>query len=185
MVFQTPTDLWQPVDAGYVKILKTLMEQEHHRWLDDEEHADRWYGNEEPYSAKERRILITHWAGEAYKKLCGDEYNEFRKTLWLKTGCLITPDGSNDDKIASEGLPNYQVPPPSQYLEPAVQPPESNGVEFEEPPPSDTIVANDDNSLPDGRFLASVLIEKMIVSLITLLAAESKLCMKVVGLLVK
>ena len=35
------TDLWQPVDAGYSKMLKTLMEQEHHRWLDDEEHADR------------------------------------------------------------------------------------------------------------------------------------------------
>ena len=77
------TDLWQPVDAGYGKVLKTLMEQEHHSWLDDEEHADRWYGNEELLSAKERRNLITHWAGEAYKKLCGDEYNEFRKTLWL------------------------------------------------------------------------------------------------------
>ena len=35
------TDLWQPIDAGYGKMLKTLMEQEHHRWLDDEEHADR------------------------------------------------------------------------------------------------------------------------------------------------
>ena len=35
------------------------MEQEHHIWLDDEEHSDGWYGNEEPYSAKERRILIT------------------------------------------------------------------------------------------------------------------------------
>ena len=59
------TDVWQPVDPGYAKMLKTLMEQEHHKWLDDEEHADRWYGNEESYSAKERRIFITHWAGEA------------------------------------------------------------------------------------------------------------------------
>ena len=83
------TDLWQPVDAGYGKMLKTLMEQEHHRWLDDKEHADRWYGNEEPYSAKERRILITHWAGEAHKKLCGDEYNKFRKTLWLNNDRLL------------------------------------------------------------------------------------------------
>ena len=71
--------------------------------------------------------------------------------MWLKTGCLITADGSNDDKIAPEGLPNYQVPPPSQYLESAVQLPESNGVEFEELPPPDTIVANDDNSLPDSQ----------------------------------
>ena len=71
--------------------------------------------------------------------------------MWLKTGCLITADESNDDKIAPEGLPNYQVPPPSQCLEPALQPPESSGVEFEEPPPPDTIVANDGNSLPDGQ----------------------------------
>ena len=67
------TDLWQPVNASYAKMLKTLMEQEHHKWLGDEEHADRWYGNEEQYLAKERRILITHWAGEVYTKLCGNE----------------------------------------------------------------------------------------------------------------
>ena len=87
------------------------MEQEHHKWLDDEEHSDRWYGNEEPYSAKERRILITDQAGEAYTKLCGNEYDDVRKKLWLKSGCLISADGSNDDEIAPEGLQNYQVPP--------------------------------------------------------------------------
>ena len=70
---------------------------------------------------------------------------------FVKRCGLITADGSNDDKIAPEGLPNYQVPPPSKYLGPTVQPPEGNGVEFEEPPPPDTIVANDDNSLPDGQ----------------------------------
>ena len=139
------TDLWQPVDAGYAKMLKPLMEQEHYKLLDDEELADRWYGNEEPYSAKERRTLTTHWAGEAYAKLCGNEYNDFWKKLWLKTGCLITADGSNDDKIAPEGLQNYHVPPPHQYLEPAVQLPESNQVEFEQPPPPDTMVVDENN----------------------------------------
>ena len=47
------TDVWQPVDPGY--------------------------GNEESYSAKERRIFITHWAGEACTKVCGNEYDDFRK----------------------------------------------------------------------------------------------------------
>ena len=55
------------------------MEQEHHKCLDNEEHADRWYRKEEAYSAKEIRILITHWAGGAYTKLCGNEYDDFRK----------------------------------------------------------------------------------------------------------
>ena len=44
---------------------------------------------------------------------------------------MVPADGSNDDKIAPKGLQNYQVPPPHQYLEPAVQLPESNQVEFE------------------------------------------------------
>ena len=52
------TDLWQPVDGGYAKMLKTLMEQEHHKWLDDDEHTDRWYGNEEPSS---KGKTYSHW----------------------------------------------------------------------------------------------------------------------------
>ena len=116
------TDLWQPVDAGYAKMLKTLMAQEHHKWIDDDEHADRWYGNTEPYSAKERRIPITHWAGEAYKHLCSNEYELFRRRIWVKTCCLITADGSNDKQIVPEGLKDYQVPPTCQSLEPTICP---------------------------------------------------------------
>ena len=152
-VLPNAADLWQPVDAGYAKMLKTLMGQVHHKWLHDEEHADRWYGNEESYSAKERRILIMHWAGEAYTKLCINEYNDFRKKLWLKTSCLISADGSNNDKIALEGLQNYHVPPPHQYLEPVVQLPKSDQVEFEEPPPFDTMVVDQNNFFPDDQEL--------------------------------
>ena len=47
--------------ASCCKMRKTLMEQESHKWLDDGEHADRCSGNEGPYSAKERQIIITNW----------------------------------------------------------------------------------------------------------------------------
>ena len=47
-------------------------------WLNDDEYADRWYGNEEPNSAKERRIITMHWAGGGYKGLCGNQYDGFR-----------------------------------------------------------------------------------------------------------
>ena len=66
---------------------------------------------------------------------------------------MISVDGSNDDKIAPEGLQNYQVPSLHQYLEPAVELPESNWVEFEESPPSDTMVADENNFLPDDQEL--------------------------------
>ena len=48
------TDLWQPVDVGYTTTLKALIAVEHRNWLDTDNHADRWFGNVEPYTAKER-----------------------------------------------------------------------------------------------------------------------------------
>ena len=41
----------------------------------------------------------------------------------MKTGCLITADGSEDHPIKPEGIPEYQVPPPS-----LVEPVGSTGV---------------------------------------------------------
>ena len=41
----------------------------------------------------------------------------------MKTGCLITTDNSEDHLIKPEGLPEYQVPPPS-----LVEPVESTAV---------------------------------------------------------
>ena len=67
-----------------------------------------------PFTASERRILITRWAGEAWRRICTEEkYDSIRYKCWLNTGCLITADGSDDSLIKPEGLPNYQVPPPS------------------------------------------------------------------------
>ena len=56
------TDLWQPVDAGYAQVLKTLISREHQDWLYRDDNTDRWFQNEKPYTAMERRILITNWA---------------------------------------------------------------------------------------------------------------------------
>ena len=66
---------------------------------------------------------------------------------------MISADRSNDDKIAPEGPQNYHVLSAHQYLEPAVQLPESNQVEFEESPPSDTMLVDENNFLPDDQEL--------------------------------
>ena len=110
------TDLWQPVDAGYAQTLKQLIAIEHRDWLDADNNSDKWFnndGNENPFTAKERRILITHWAGEAWKKLNESKYDQLCWRCWGATGALITADGSEDKKIKPEGLPNYEVPPPT------------------------------------------------------------------------
>ena len=57
------TDLWHPVDTGYAQVLKVLAGIEHREWLDQENNADRWFCNTEPFTAKERRILISLWTG--------------------------------------------------------------------------------------------------------------------------
>ena len=97
-------------------------------WLDNEDNAEKWYGNESGFCAKDRRILITLWAGSAYQKLISKDYDDFRWRLFEKTGCLITADGSEDDKISPEGLPEYKPPPPLDYIEPSTAAPVSNTV---------------------------------------------------------
>ena len=89
-----------------------MIKQAQRDWLDDDVNADRWHGHGDPFTAKERRILITHWVGNAYERVISDKYAEFRRKMWEKTGCLITADGSEDEKISPEGLPGYAVHPP-------------------------------------------------------------------------
>ena len=91
------TDLWQPVDAGYA--LKSLISIENRDWLEFDDNADRWFYNEKPFGAKERRILISNWAGNAWEKLSSSKYDHLRRQCWMKTGCLISADGSSDDQI--------------------------------------------------------------------------------------
>ena len=67
------------------------------------------------------------WGGEAWKKLISGQYDDTRK-CWERTGCLMTADGSEDSKIAPEGLHNYKVPPPIEYTEPTINLPATNNV---------------------------------------------------------
>ena len=103
------TDIWQPVDAGYAELLKVKVRQAHYKWLDFDENADKWYGEYNRFTASERRILITHWVGEAYNALVDDKYNRFRREIFERTGCLLTADGSGDNLVRPEGLPDYKV----------------------------------------------------------------------------
>jgi len=134
------SEIWQPIEAGYGKMLQSFMEQELYRWLEDDEHVQRWYGNKEPYTDKEKRILITHWAGEAYGRLIRQDYNQFRRSVWFKSGCLITADGSCDEQIRPNGLADYKMPPPCKFLAPLSQLPSSNNVDSVEYPPSEDIL---------------------------------------------
>ena len=97
------------------------MRQAHYKWLDFDENADKRYGEDNQFTASERRILMTHWVGEAYNALVDERYERFRRESFERTGCLLTADGSGDGLVRPEGLPGYKVPPTS-IIEPTAQP---------------------------------------------------------------
>ena len=123
------TDLWQPVDAGFAQIFKQLIGIEQRDWLECDDNADRWFCHENPFSAKERRVLITWWVGKAWEKLHSDKYDKLRMSCWQKTGCLMTANGDDDALIKPEGLPDYTVPPPL-FIDPAAQQPRSSKLQL-------------------------------------------------------
>ena len=67
-----------------------------------------------------RKILITHWAGEAWKAF-------IEEPEYLKNRSLLPVDGSDDHLVAPEDLPDYEVPPIS-ILNSSQNPPTSNSL---------------------------------------------------------
>ena len=92
------TDKVQPKDAGFGKQVKAKIGEAMEEWLEE----DMWHDS---LSAKQRRILMTQWTGKAWRKLSSDKM--FAKKLFIKTGCLMTADGSDDDMITPQGLEPY------------------------------------------------------------------------------
>ena len=95
-------------------------------WLDDDENLEKWYGANSYITTDEKRILITNWAGNSYRRSTKSSYDVFRWRLFEKTGCLINADGS-EDKINPKDLPDYKVPPPI-LLDPSTAPVELSSV---------------------------------------------------------
>ena len=134
LCFLGATDIWQPVDAGYGHLLKQKIRQVQDEWLMEEENMNIWMGNaEEPLTTSKRRVLICYWVGEAHKILQEDTYAGFMRNCFEKTGCLLTADGSEDDKVKPEGLIDYKVIPPLRQPGPD-RIPEIEIPDFEEPP---------------------------------------------------
>lgn len=96
------TDKVQPIDAGFGKQIKAKIGKAMEKWLEEDKNLDMWHDR---LSAKQKRILMTQWTGEAWRKLSSDKM--FAKKLFMKTGCLMTADGSDDDMIKPKGLEPY------------------------------------------------------------------------------
>ena len=96
------TDKVQPIDAGYGKMMKKKIGEQMEKWLEEEKNLEMWHDS---IPAKTRRVLMTKWAGAAWRELHSD--NHFVKKLFEKTGCLMTANGNDDEKIRPQGLEPY------------------------------------------------------------------------------
>ena len=61
--------------------------------------------------ASDKRVLIAGWSGQAYRTMMTEEFNSFWYRLFQKTGCLVTADGSDDNKVQPGDLKDNQVTP--------------------------------------------------------------------------
>ena len=75
-------------------MIKKKIGEQMEKWLEKEENLEMWHDS---IPAKTRRVLMTKWAGEAWRELSSDE--DFVKKLFEKTGCLMTADGEDDEKV--------------------------------------------------------------------------------------
>ena len=85
------TNKIQPIDARFGKMYKTKIGEEMDKWLEEKDNLELWH---DKITARQRRILMTKWAGTAWRELVKDK--DFIKRLFQKTRCLITVDGSDD-----------------------------------------------------------------------------------------
>ena len=129
------TNIWQPVDCGYGQLYKSQVALAQERWLEESDNVEKWHGNDgKSFTASDRRILLTHWVEEAHRLIATPQYNAVRYRCFQKTGCLITADGTDDEKIKPEGLEDCYVVPPSLDVASASEPIESEIEPREDPP---------------------------------------------------
>ena len=85
-------------------MVKVYMGQLMDEWLDDDDNLEKWEDNK--MSASDRRILMACWYTKAVKKaLEGDAKLKY----FQHAGALLTADGSDDELIKFEGVPERRI----------------------------------------------------------------------------
>eukprot|EP00854_Cymbomonas_tetramitiformis_P028887 gene28887-35885_t len=97
------TDLLQPVDRHFAQYLKTLIAAELEGWLEDDDNLAKWESGQ--FTASERRVLLTHWCGLAWEKVC--KMNGFILKSFKGCGSLLTVDLSELEAVAPQNMPGY------------------------------------------------------------------------------
>lgn len=103
------TDELQLVDDGVGVAVKRVMGELFDEWAMQGDNLDRWTADANtpdirPMAAWEKRVLITQLAGQAWERVCRTFNFEGAAT---RLGMLMTVDGSGDNLIKIQGIPDY------------------------------------------------------------------------------
>ena len=96
------TDEMQVVDAGFGACVKRHADNVIEEWLDTDANWDEW--TEQNLTASRKRVLLTHWYGEAYERACISY--DFVK-VFNSCGSNLTADGSEDQLVKLQGLAEF------------------------------------------------------------------------------
>ena len=103
------TDQLQPIDRGLGRQVKIYLGELLDEWLDDDGNLDKW--EDGTLTASDRRILLANWYYKAVNQaLEGDA----KRKYFEHAGALLTADGTDDDLIRFEDIPEgykLNIPP--------------------------------------------------------------------------
>ena len=107
------TDSWQPIDASIGKTTRNLLLGNKFglgAWLEhSRENRRKW--TKSKLDSQLRRLMCMQFLGKAWQTIHTDTYERMHANAWVKTGCLLTADGTDDDKVQPQGLADYVVHP--------------------------------------------------------------------------
>ena len=118
------THVWQPIDHGIGYLLKSLAGHFQYIWCeqpwkDGLKNWDRWFSMG-ALSAKDMRILSTHWYGEAWRELTtNSKYAHALASAFVQTGCAVTDDPMTHTGITTfKSITEHWTPeePSNEYL---------------------------------------------------------------------
>ena len=84
-------------------------------WLErSAENRRKWTANK--VNAQLRRLMLMQFLGKAWDTMQEDAaYERLHSHAWIRTGCLLTADGTDDAEVRPQGLADYKVPAVGDY----------------------------------------------------------------------
>ena len=105
------TGKWQPFDAGLGRLLRLLVLGKCglDQFLEKPANRRRWCSGK--VTLQQKRLLALGWVSKAWTMLHESaEYERAHWHAWMRTGAMITLNGSEDVHIAPQGLHSYECP---------------------------------------------------------------------------